>query len=173
MRIQNPQKRHRKHSRPVGVIDQHFDALTKHKTVKYQTHIDGGVEADAIVRGDVTRYLARFTELEVEGNVIDKLFKYRNKIGAHHDKRYFFDPTKFPKFRLINQDVDALIVDVKMIFKHCWLAFYGGNLKMEFTNANDVERLLERLEKLGVGKGGNVAAQSRRNLIKVYARRFS
>jgi hypothetical protein len=132
-------------------IRMHFDALPQFPKPDYRG--PSVVHVEPLTRDDLDRHLNLLDEFEGKGTgklsepLVEKLMHYRDKMAAHNDNCYFFDSSKYPaEMRLMAEDVEKLVREAKSILEQCWLAFMGTGTEMEFSTANDVERVLERLE---------------------------
>lgn len=127
----------------LDFVGNHFDDLPQYPKPDYQG--PEVMQVEALTRGQLEQHRRHLDELETD--VVDRLILYRDRIGAHNDRRHFYDPSTIPTDKhLMAEDVANLVEEARSIFIQCWLAFMGTSTEMDFSTATDVERVLERLE---------------------------
>jgi hypothetical protein len=87
-------------------------------------------------------------QLEEQKPIIDNLFKWRDKVFAHYDKKYYLDRNRIHSDAQVRyEEIDILFELLQSILNNFSLALSGTALYPEATDAQDIERLFNVIEK--------------------------
>lgn len=87
-------------------------------------------------------------QLEEQKPIIDNLFKWRDKVFAHYDKKYYLDRNRIHSDAQVRyEEIDILFELLHSILNNFSLALSGTALYPEATDALDVERLFNVIQK--------------------------
>ncbi|WP_276358066.1 hypothetical protein [Cohnella caldifontis] len=87
-------------------------------------------------------------QLEEQKPILDNLFKWRDKVFAHYDKKYYLDRKRIHSDAQVRyEEIDNLFELLHSILNDFSLALSGTALYPEATDALDIERLFNVIEK--------------------------
>jgi|GEM_PF-4781548 len=87
-------------------------------------------------------------QLEEQKPILDNLFKWRDKVFAHYDKKYYLDRKRIHSDAQVKyEEIDNLFELLHSILNDFSLALSGTALYPEATDALDIERLFNVIEK--------------------------
>ncbi|TQR40172.1 hypothetical protein [Paenibacillus popilliae] len=87
-------------------------------------------------------------QLEEQKPILDNLFKWRDKVFAHYDKKYYLDRKRIHSDAQVRyEEIDILFELLHSILNNFSLALSGRALYPEAIDALDIERLFNVIEK--------------------------